>query len=109
MTSAVKRQPRTYGGVSGAERVAAPRERLLDAALERYGTHGWAATGVNDVCREADLTDRYFYESFADPRSLFTAVFDRATTELLLRVAEAVAEVEPEPRAQISAAIETFV
>jgi AcrR family transcriptional regulator len=109
MTEAVKPRPRTYGGVSGEERVAARRERLLDAGLERFGTAGWAATGVKDICREAGLTDRYFYESFDDRPALFTAVFDRATGELLERVAQAVAVVEPEPRTQISAAIETFV
>ena len=109
MTTTVKRQPRTYGGVSGEERAAGRRVRLLDAGLERFGTHGWAATGVKDICREAGLTDRYFYESFDDRLALFTAVFDRATADLLAGVAQAVAVVEPEPRTQISAAIETFV
>ena len=90
MTTGVKRQPRTYGGVSGEDRAAARRARLLDAGLERFGTDGWAATGVKDICREAGLTDRYFYESFDDRLALFTAVFDRATGELLQRVAEAV-------------------
>jgi len=109
MPSTVKREPRTYGGVSGEDRTAARRARLLEAGLERFGTHGWAATGVKDICREAGLTDRYFYESFDDRLALFTAVFDRATEELLQRVAQAVIAVEAEPRAQISAAIETFV
>jgi AcrR family transcriptional regulator len=109
MTSAVKAQPRTYGGVSGEERVAARRARLLDAGLELFGTNGWAATGVKDICREAGLTDRYLYESFGDRVELFTAVFDRATAELLEEVAQAVAGAELSPRAQISAAIETFV
>ena len=109
MTSAVKPQPRTYGGVSGEDRVAARREKLLDAGLERFGTAGWGGTGVKDICREARLTDRYFYESFSDRLALFTAVFDRETQRLLQGVATAVLGVEPEPRAQISAAIETFV
>jgi AcrR family transcriptional regulator len=109
MPSTVKRQPRTYGGVSGEERAALRRERLLDAGLERFGVDGWAAAGVKDICREAGLTDRYFYESFDDRLALFTAVFDRATAQLLERVALAVAAVEPEPRTQIAAAIETFV
>jgi AcrR family transcriptional regulator len=100
---------RTYGGVSAADRVAARRERLLDAALDLYGTRGYLATGVKDICRQAGLTDRYFYESFRDGAELFTAAFDRTTAELLQLVAQAVADVPPEPEAQVRAAIETFV
>lgn len=100
---------RRYGGVGAEERIAARRERLLDAGLERYGTHGWQATGVKDVCREAGLTDRYFYESFADPLALFIAVFDTATDALLGDVAAAVTAVTPRPEEQIAVAIGTFV
>lgn len=112
MTDTVKPKPKTaraYGGVSAEERVAGRRERLLDAGLERYGTDGWAATGVKAICSEASLTDRYFYESFDDGIALFTAVFDRETQRLLERVAGAVAAADIEPRAQISAAIRSFV
>jgi AcrR family transcriptional regulator len=104
-----KPSARTYGGVSALERVAARRERLLDAALELYGTHGYAATGVKDICQEAALTDRYFYESFASASELFTATFDRTTSELLLLVAHGVGQVAPDPDAQARAAIEVFV
>src|SRR3954471_24482707 len=110
MATSIPRAPqRAYGGISAGERIAARRAKLLDAGLERFGTHGFAATGVKDICREAGLTDRYFYESFGDRLALFTAVFDRATQELLQGVAQAVIVVEPEPRTQIAAAIETFV
>jgi AcrR family transcriptional regulator len=95
--------------VSASERVAARRERLLHAALERYGTHGFIATGVKDVCRQAGLTDRYFYESFHDSSQLFTATYDRTAAELLALVASRVAAVRPEPELQVRAAIETFV
>ena len=100
---------RSYGGLSAAERVAGRRRQLLDAALERYGTHGFAATGVKDVCRQAGLTDRYFYESFRDSSELFTATFDRTAAELLTLVAASVADVPPEPETQVRVAIETFV
>jgi AcrR family transcriptional regulator len=100
---------RTYGGVSAAERVTARRERLLDAGLELFGTRGFAATGVKDVCREAGLTDRYFYESFRDSRELFLAVFDRLTDELFGAVAMAVAHSGPDPERQLRDAIGTFI
>jgi AcrR family transcriptional regulator len=95
--------------VSADERVAARRRALLDAGLELYGTRGIGAAGVKDVCREAGLTDRYFYESFRDGEALFLAVFDEVTDELFTAVARAVAAVEPEPRAQLRTAIATFL
>jgi AcrR family transcriptional regulator len=104
-----KAPTRAYGGVSAAERVATRRARLLDSALELYGTQGYLTTGVKDVCRHAGLTDRYFYESFANSSELFSAVFDRTTGELLALVGERVLAAAPDPRAQARAAIESFV
>jgi AcrR family transcriptional regulator len=82
---------RPYGGVSAPERVALRRAALLDAGLELFGTEGYARTRVKDLCRQAGLTDRYFYESFAGTDELFLAVFDRIIDELFVAVAEAVA------------------
>jgi AcrR family transcriptional regulator len=109
---AVKMEPmstRPYGGVSATERVAARRERLLDAGLELFGTRGFAHTGVKELCRQAGLTDRYFYESFRDSRALFVAVFDRVCDELFTAVARSVVAVEPAPEPQLRAAVGTFV
>ena len=100
---------RTYGGLSAEQRVADRRARLLDAGLECFGTRGFAATGVKDVCREAGLTDRYFYESFKDGRALFLAVFDAVTDALFEAVATAVLSTEPRAELQLRAAIGTFL
>ena len=110
MASSRQRTPvRPYGGVSANERIATRRTRLLEAGLELFGTDGYLASGVKDVCREAGLTDRYFYESFRDTRELFIAVFDRVTDELFASVAGAVDASGPAPDAQLKAGIETFV
>ena len=104
MTRVADKSPvRSYGGVSARQRVAARYERLLDAALELYGTRGYVATGVKDVCRQAGLTDRQ------NSGDLFTAAFDRTTNELLLLVAQRLTEADADPAAQVHAAIETFV
>jgi AcrR family transcriptional regulator len=100
---------RPYAGIGARERVAGRRERLLDAAVSLFGTQGYAATGVKALCREAGLTDRYFYESFRDKAELFTAAFERAAGELMTRVAVTVAQVPPDPAAQARAAVECFV
>ena len=100
---------RPYGGVSAEQRMADRRERLLEAALEEFGTRGVPATGVKDVCRRAGLTDRYFYESFRDGGELFLAVFDRATSHLFEVVAAALGEAPPSAAAQARAVIEAYV
>lgn len=110
VTAREKRALRAYGGLSGQERVAERRERLLAAAIELYGTRGYLAVGVKDICREAGLSDRYFYESFADSAALLNASCDRVTASLLELVEQRVAAVTPpRPEDQTRAAIEAFV
>ena len=100
---------RAYGGISADERIAARRAKLLDAGLELFGTRGFRATGVKDICREAGVTDRYFYESFNDGRALFLAVFDRLTDELFTAVAEAALAAGDDPEDQLRTSIGTFI
>jgi AcrR family transcriptional regulator len=106
---ATRAPQRTYGGVSADERIAARRAKLLEAGLELFGTRGFATTGVKDICRQAGVTDRYFYESFNDGRALFLAVFDRLTDELFEAVAVAAVEAGDDPEQQLRRAIGTFV
>jgi AcrR family transcriptional regulator len=82
---------RMYGGVSAQERVATRRAKLLDAGLELFGTKGIAATTIADVCAEAGLTKRYFYESFATVDVLAGAVFVDVTDRLVEQVRPAIA------------------
>jgi AcrR family transcriptional regulator len=103
------RPRRPYGGVSAEERVAERRARLLEAGLQEFGTRGVLQTGVKDICREAGLTDRYFYESFRDSGELFTAVFDRATSDLFEVVARALQGAPDNPEAQSRAVIEAYI
>jgi AcrR family transcriptional regulator len=91
---------RPYGGVSAENRRAERRRRLLDAGLELFGTKGIAATTIADVCAQAGLTKRYFYESFATIDELAGAVFGDVTARLAERVAAAIAVgggVDPRP------------
>lgn len=68
---------RTYGGKSGEQRRAERRARLIDAALELFGTQGFQATSMRAVLRTAGLQDRYFAESFASMEELLVAVHDQ--------------------------------
>jgi AcrR family transcriptional regulator len=95
-----ERTRRPYGGISAEDRHAERRRRLLDVGLELFGTKGIAATTIADVCAQAGLTKRYFYESFATIDELAGAVFDDVTARLVERVAPAIAAgagVDPRP------------
>ncbi len=89
--------------------MAARREQLLRAGYELFGTRGVLNTGVKDVCREAGLTDRYFYESFAGTRELFVTVFDAVVGELFEAVAAAVAAEPAAGDRKLRAGIGTFL
>jgi AcrR family transcriptional regulator len=81
---------RPYRGVSATDRRAQRRRRLIDAGLELFGTRGVAAVGIVDVCAEAGLTKRYFYENFASIDALADAVFEHVTGNLVAAVAPAI-------------------
>jgi AcrR family transcriptional regulator len=81
---------RPYRGVSAPDRIALRRRQLLDAGLELFGTRGISAAGVGDVCAEAGLTKRYFYESFQSIEELAEGVFDEIRANLMTRVAPAI-------------------
>ena len=81
---------RPYRGVSATDRIALRRRQLLDAGLELFGTRGISNVGVGDVCAEAALTKRYFYESFQSIEELAEAVFEEIRANLISRVAPAI-------------------
>src|ERR1700742_1768346 len=66
---------RKFRGVAPEDRKAERHLRLLEAGIEAYGTRGFHAVGVRDVCGLAKLTERYFYESFENREALFLAVY----------------------------------
>lgn len=53
-----------WRGTSRADRDGARRERLLDAALELYGTLGFRATSIQALCQESGVSSRSFYQLF---------------------------------------------
>jgi AcrR family transcriptional regulator len=73
---------RTYGGLAPEERARQRRERLIHAGIEAFGTRGYHAVTVREICAEAELTERYFYESFASLEKLFAAVYAAVSLEL---------------------------
>jgi AcrR family transcriptional regulator len=81
---------RVYGGVSAVQRRVERRQRLIDAGLELFGTRGVAAVAIVDICTEANLAKRYFYESFNSIDQLAAAVFEQVTNRLVEQVVPAI-------------------
>lgn len=76
---------RRYGGVLPEERQRQRHDKLIDGALEVFGTKGFHASTVREVCVAAHLTERYFYESFNSLPDLFVAVYGELRTQLMAR------------------------
>jgi AcrR family transcriptional regulator len=83
-----------YRGSSAAERRAARREALIRAAILVYGERGYRNATVKAVCDAAALTERYFYESFANSEALLAASY-QAVTGVLLKTLEEVGAATP--------------
>lgn len=76
---------RRYGGVLPEERQRQRRAKLIEGAMDVFGTKGFHASTVREVCVAAHLTERYFYESFKNLSDLFIAVYGEMRQQLMDR------------------------
>src|SRR6202048_2532849 len=60
-----------------------PRDELIAAGVELLGSESGPALTVRAVCRATGLTERYFYESFADRDEFVRAVYDDVCTRAM--------------------------
>jgi AcrR family transcriptional regulator len=114
MTLAQHRPPRSpgrpYAGRSADERDAQRRQRLLSAAVEIIGTHGYAATTIPGVCAAAKVSTRHFYRLYATKEDLFVDVYDRLTGESYARVTASLLETAGLPvRTRVPAALLAYL
>lgn len=86
---------RPYAGESPGERVLRRRQQFLAAGLELFGTVGYRMTTVRALCRQAELTDRYFYESFTGTEDLLVAVYQSCLEGMQRGLLTAIAGAEP--------------
>ena len=96
---------RRWGAKTADERRMGRRKAILRAAITLYGQKGYRATSVKAVCAEAGLTERYFYESFANSESLLQACFLEVTQHLLLRMRLAAQADAPSPLERVRAGL----
>jgi AcrR family transcriptional regulator len=100
---------RTYGGQPAQERRDQRRQRLIEAGLDVIGDVGISGLTMTLVARQAELTERYFYESFADRDELLVAVFtffaDMLERQLVVTVLAAKGGMEARARATATALV----
>src|SRR5262249_9266665 len=74
---------RQYRGHSTEERQLARRARLIEAAIRVYGEVGYRNATIKAGCEGAELTQRYFYESFGSTEALLLAAFETVSHRLI--------------------------
>ena|SRR5688572_26548678 len=99
---------RRYRGVDAQARIAERREKFLEAGLECFGTRGYHAVTVRELCAAAHLTERYFYESFEDREALFAAVYESLIARLRADLLGAIVAGPPDPEAMARAGLGVF-
>jgi AcrR family transcriptional regulator len=97
-----------WAGTTLADRRAVRRAQLFDAGLELLGGGEPAAVSVRAVCRRAKLTERYFYESFADREELVLAVYELVGAQAQRVLVDAVRSAAT-ATGRAEAAVEAFV
>ncbi len=98
---------RSYGGRSALERTAERRERLVEAAIRVLASQGERAT-MTAICHEAGLTERYFYESFANRDAALVAALEHVCDEIASDTVRALQEAEGPAEARVLAMTRAF-
>lgn len=84
-------EARRWAGSTLDERSAGRRRQLIEVGLDLLGAEGAAAVTVRAVTRAAQLSPRYFYESFSSREDLLEAAFDHGFDVIKSAVADAMA------------------
>ena len=78
-----------WSGVPLESRHALRRDTLVAAGVQLLGSEGGPALTVRAACRQAGLTERYFYESFTDREHFVRAVYDDVCTRAMATLTSA--------------------
>jgi len=102
---ASSRKARLYGGMDAEERRTERRLKLIDAAIEVYGEVGYRGATVKAICEAAELTERYFYESFANSEALLIAAYGHVVGHLHEEMTAAAAAAGDDAEMKLRAAL----
>jgi AcrR family transcriptional regulator len=82
------------------ERSAATRQALVSAARRLWGGRSYAEVGTPEIAEAAGVTRGAMYHQYADKAALFKAVLEEVETEVMERLAAAVAAAHPKSPAE---------
>ncbi|MEY2838408.1 MAG: hypothetical protein RJB60_707 [Pseudomonadota bacterium] len=99
---------RRYQGVTPEDRQRLRKEKLLEAAIEVFGTRGFKHGTMRDICAHARLSDRYFYESFRNTEEIFDVVYNNMARQLMQAMAMNMAAKPTSPEAIVKAGLSAF-
>lgn len=100
---------RTWAGTTLTDRKQTRRAQLIAAGLDLLGNKGVPSVSVRALCRHAKLTERYFYESFADRDELVLAVYQHVGAQAHQALVDAVPDSSQDPAIRAEAAVTAFV
>ena len=83
------RRKRRILGLDDEQRQAQRRTLLLDAALELFGTRGYAKTSIELLCQTAGIGTNSFYDLFANKEAVLIGLYDQLSVRLHRSVTEA--------------------
>jgi len=78
--------PKRWRGQTLRDRSADRRVQLLEVGENLLGSGGAATVTMRAVCRDAQLSPRYFYESFDTREDLLVAVYNQVEERLLAHI-----------------------
>jgi AcrR family transcriptional regulator len=101
---------RAYGGISPEQRKAERRAKLLQAGLQLFTGAGFAATKISELCTEAGVSTRNFYEEFASKEDLLRDLHDLINATAFTQVRTALTELETDDvTTRITTLLDVFV
>ena len=78
-----------------AERSAATQQALVAAARRLWGARGYAEVSTPEIAEAAGVTRGAMYHQFPDKTALFVSVLEAVETDVMARLAAAVATAQP--------------
>jgi AcrR family transcriptional regulator len=91
-----------------ARQAEATRSLLIAVARENFTEHGYAATSIDDIIRQAEVARGALYHHFSGKEALFRAVYQTVEGEVVSRVMEAAAS-QASPWDAVRAGLSAFL
>lgn len=100
---------RRYAGKGPEARRQERRLRLIQAAVEHFGTDGYAGTSIERLCADARVSTRGFYELFDSREALLRDVFDYIVDQARAKVLRDLERAPADPVELAKAGIRAFL